>query len=59
MEQNENLLARLENSFVFSARYKLNAREQKMLLYLISKLNPKNQTDFHKQAVTIAELKDL
>ncbi len=59
MEQTENLLARLENSFVFSARYKLNAREQKMLLYLISKLNPKLQTDFHKQAVTIAELKDL
>jgi plasmid replication initiation protein len=59
MEQSDNLLARLENSFVFSARYKLNAREQKMLLYLISKLNPKNQTDFHKQAVTIAELKDL
>jgi plasmid replication initiation protein len=61
MEQSENLnlLARLENSFVFSARYKLNAREQKMLLYLISKLNPKLQTDFHKQAVTIAELKDL
>jgi plasmid replication initiation protein len=59
MEQGENLLARLENSFVFAARYKLNAREQKMLLYLISKLNPKNQSDFHKQAVTIAELKDL
>lgn len=59
MEKNENLLARLENSFVFAARYKLNAREQKMLLYLISKLNPKNQTDFHKQAISIAELKDL
>jgi plasmid replication initiation protein len=59
MEKNENLLARLENSFVFSARYKLNAREQKMLLYLISKLNPKNQTDFHKQAISIAELRDL
>lgn len=59
MEKNENLLARLENSFVFAARYKLNAREQKMLLYLISKLNPKNQSDFHKQAISIAELKDL
>lgn len=59
MEKNENLLARLENSFVFAARYKLNAREQKMLLYLISKLNPKNQSDFHKQAISIAELRDL
>ncbi len=59
MEKSENILARLENSFVFSARYKLNAREQKMLLYLISRLNPKNQSDFHKQAVTINELRDL
>lgn len=36
-------IARIENSFVIDAHYKLSVVEQKIVLYLISKINPKSQ----------------
>lgn len=54
-----NKLARIENNFIFNARYQLNAREQKIILYLISNLDPRNQDDFHKQVVPLTELESL
>ena len=61
--QSSNLLpdkyARIDNQFVFNARYRLPAREQKIILYLISKINPIKENEFHKQRLSISELKQL
>lgn len=51
--------ARIDNQFVFNARYRLPAREQKIILYLISKINPNNENEFHKQQLSMSELKQL
>ncbi len=59
----QNLLpdkyARIDNQFVFNARYRLPAREQKIILYLIAKINPVKENEFHKQRLSINELKQL
>ena len=52
-------IARIENRFIFNARYQLSAREQKIILYLMSNLDPKEQKDFHKQVVPVKELESL
>lgn len=52
-------LARIENNFIFNARYQLTAREQKIILYLIANLDPRNQDDFHKQLVPLRDLEHL
>jgi len=52
-------IARIENRFIFNARYQLSAREQKIILYLMSNLDPKQQQDFHKQVVPVKELEAL
>jgi len=52
-------IARIENRFIFNARYQLSAREQKIILYLMSNLDPKRQDDFHKQIVPVKELETL
>ncbi len=49
-------VARIENAFILNARYSLSPREQKIILYLISQINPKEQTRFHEQVVPIKEL---
>ena len=51
--------ARIDNQFVFNARYRLPAREQKIILYILSKVNPNSGTEFHKQRLSVSELKDL
>jgi plasmid replication initiation protein len=51
--------ARIDNQFVFNARYRLPAREQKIILYLISKINPIKENEFHKQRLSIGEMKQL
>jgi plasmid replication initiation protein len=51
--------ARIDNQFIFNARYRLPAREQKIILYLISKINPIKENEFHKQRLSISELKQL
>ena len=51
--------ARIGNQFVFNARYRLPAREQKIILYILSKVNPNNGSEFHKQRLSVEELQDL
>ena len=51
--------ARIGNQFVFNARYRLPAREQKIILYILSKVNPNSGSEFHKQRLSVAELQDL
>jgi len=49
-------VARIENAFILNARYTLTPREQKIILYLISQINPKEQNRFHEQIVPIKQL---
>ena len=49
-------VARIENFFVFNAKYSLTAKEQKVILYLIAKINPRLQERFHEQTVPIIRL---
>lgn len=59
MSKHKQKIARFENKFVFHARYKLSSREQKVVLHLVSRLNPKVQKDFHKIVVSIKELESV
>jgi hypothetical protein len=51
-----NLIARIENRFVFHAQYQLSAREQKVILFLIANMDPKKQSRFHEQVIPVKEL---
>ena len=40
-------IAKIDNTFILNAQYRMTAKEQKVLYYLISHLNPKNEKDFN------------
>jgi len=52
-------IARIENTLIFDTHYKnkLTAKEHKILLLLIAKLDPVRQSEFHEQFVSVKELK--
>ena len=54
--QQSNRVARIENRFIFNAQYQLTAREQKVILYLISNIDPKSQKRFHEQVISVKKL---
>ena len=58
MENLINSVARIENHFIFNAQYQLTAREQKVILYLVAKIDPTGK-QFGLQIVPIKELKEL
>jgi len=52
-------IARIENRFIFNAQYKLTAREQKVILFLISNIDPKSQKRFHEQVVSVKQIESV
>lgn len=50
-------IARIENTLIFDTHYQLTAKEQKIILLLISKLDPARQTELYEQFVSVKELK--
>ena len=56
-EQNLSI-ARLENDFIFNAQYQLTAREQKIMLFLISNINP-NEPNFEVQIISLKKLESV
>lgn len=54
----QSTLARIENQFIFNAQYQLTAREQKIMLFLISNINPL-EPDFEVQVVSLKDLKEV
>ena len=61
MQRNQNLhnqLARIENVFIEKARYSLSAREQKIVLFLVSNIDPR-QDNFRIQTVPIKDLESI
>jgi len=49
-------IARIDNQFVYNARYQLSAREAKVVLFLISKIDPVRQKNLMEQVVSVKEL---
>lgn len=57
-ENVSNKIARIENKFIFHAQYKFTSREQKVILYLIANINPK-QERFIEQIIPVRELEQV
>lgn len=58
-KKNNSLIATIENEFVMKAHYSLSAVEQKLILYLASRINPLEDKEFHKQIVAIKDLEAI
>lgn len=56
--ETNNTVARIENRFIFDAQYQLTSREQKILLFLISNINPLDK-NFEVQVISLKELKEV
>jgi len=54
-----NSIARVDNRFVFHARYHLSAREAKIILFLISKINPLKQQNLIEQTVSVKDIENF
>jgi hypothetical protein len=51
-------VAKIDNTFILNAQYRLTAKEQKILYYLISHLDPKNEKDFNIISVPIWQIEE-
>ena len=52
-------IARIDNQFVYNARYQLSARESKVILFLVSKIDPVRQKNLIEQTVSVRELEKV
>ena len=51
-------IAKIDNTFILNAQYRMTAKEQKVLYYLISHLDPKNENDFNIISVPIRQIEE-
>ena len=51
-------VAKIDNNFILNAQYRMTAKEQKVLYYLISHLDPKNENDFNIISVPIRQIEE-
>lgn len=51
-------VAKIDNTFIVNAQYRMTAKEQKVLYYLISHLDPKNEQDFNIITVPIRQIEE-
>jgi hypothetical protein len=51
--------AKIDNVLVFHGQYQLTAKESKVILYLISKIDPIKQKRLHEQTVPVKELESI
>ena len=59
MQETTLPIARIDNTFVYNARYQLSAREAKVMLYLISKIDPIKQSQLNEQIISVKELEAI
>ena len=55
----KNTIARLDNFLIYHGKFKLTAKEQKVVLFLASRINPLKQKRLHAQVVPIKDLKQV
>jgi hypothetical protein len=51
-------VAKIDNTFILNAQYRMTAKEQKLLYYLISHLDPKNEKDFNIIRIPIRHIEE-
>ena len=51
-------IARIENTFILHAQYRLGVREQKVILYLIAQIDPTKET-FEERIIPVRELESM
>jgi plasmid replication initiation protein len=51
-------IARIDNAFILNAQYRMTAKEQKVLYFLISQLNPKEETEFNTVTILLRDLEE-
>jgi Initiator Replication protein len=56
--ENIDKIAKIDNTFILNAQYRMTAKEQKVLYYLISHLNPKGEKDFNVISVPIKHIEE-
>lgn len=54
-----NKVAKIDNNFIVNAQYRMTAKEQKILYYLIAYLDPKNEKEFFSIRIPIEEIEDM
>ena len=54
-----NKVAKIENTFMLKAQYRLSTKEQKVFYYLISHLNPKNEKEFETISIPLKDVEDM
>jgi len=52
-------IARIENTLIFNAEYQMTAKEQKVMLYLISSIDPIRQKRFESQVISLKNLEGV
>jgi hypothetical protein len=57
--QISNKVAKIDNNFIVNAQYKMTAKEQKVLYYLISHLDPLNEKEFYSISIPLEEIEDI
>ena len=55
----KHTIARIENNLIFNGKYQLTAKEQKLVLFLISQVNPMAQFSFKPQVISTKDLGKL
>lgn len=55
----KNTIARLDNFLIYHGKFKLTAKEQKIILFLVSRINPIKQKRLPAQVVPIKDLKQI
>jgi hypothetical protein len=51
-------VAKIDNTFIVNAQYRMTAKEQKVLYYLIAHLDPKNEKDFNNITIPIRQIEE-
>jgi plasmid replication initiation protein len=59
MNQNSDKVAKIENTFILNAQYKLTAKEQKVFYYLVTHLDPKNEKEFYTISVPLKHIEEM
>lgn len=57
--QNLDKVAKIENTFILNAQYKLTAKEQKVFYYLVTHLDPKNEKEFYTISVPLKDIEEM
>jgi Initiator Replication protein len=57
--QISNKVAKIDNSFIVNAQYKMTAKEQKILYYLIAHLDPLNESEFCAISIPLEEIEEM